>query len=331
MAKVTNAFETRNAKGNREDLSDAIYNIDPFDTPFMSTVGRRNVTNVKFDWQTEQLPEADADNAQIEGFELQRTASQPTVRRSNVVQISKRDATVTGSQEKANAAGKASEMAHQMALKSKALKTDIEKIALSDQALADGASDGKRKTRAVGHWLESNVSRGAGGAGATSESGAVTAGTKRALTEQLVRETMQQCYDAGAKPTILLTNSVNKLIVDEFEGRKNSRHNIDASTAHQNVTVYASDFGNLKVVLDRWLPQDRVLLLDPNYARIAFYRNFQQTPLAKIGDAETRMILAEWGVQVDNEKAHGAIFDLFDSNLDYAGGGSGGSGGGEEE
>ena len=36
MAKVTNAFTTYQATGNREDLSNAIYNIDPFDTPVMS-------------------------------------------------------------------------------------------------------------------------------------------------------------------------------------------------------------------------------------------------------------------------------------------------------
>jgi hypothetical protein len=317
MAKITNAFETRDAKGNREDLSDAIYNIDPFDTPFMSTIGRRNVSNVQYDWQTEELPDADDTNAQSEGFELSRTTSQPTVRRSNVAQISKRDATVTGSQEKANAAGKASEMAHQMAIKSKVLKTDIEKIALSAQAKDDGSDDGIRRTRAFSHWLATNTSRGSGGAAAVSETAAMTAGTQRALTETLVRTVMQKCYDEGAKPSVLMTNSVNKLTVDGFTGRANTRHNVSADTAVQGISVYASDFGNLKVVLDRWMSQSTILLLDPEYARLAFYRNFQQTPLAKIGDAETRMIVAEWGVQVDNEKAHGAIFDVFDTNAEY--------------
>jgi Family of unknown function (DUF5309) len=318
MAKITNAFETRDAKGNREDLSDAIYNIDPTDTPVMSTIGRRNVTNVKFDWQTENLPNADTDNAQPEGFELQRTASTPTVRRSNVVQISKRDATVTGSQEKANAAGKASEMAHQMALASKALKIDMEKITLSNQALDAGEDDGIRRTRALAHFLSTNVSRGAGGAGPVSETAAITAGTQRALTETLVKAQLQTCFDNGATPSILLTNSVNKNPIDKFEGRTNSRHNVSPDKVVSSVSVYASDFGDLKVVLDRHLPQDRVLLLDPSFARMAFYRPFQQTPLAKIGDAETRMIVAEWGVQVDNEKAHGAVFDLFDTNAEYA-------------
>ena len=78
MAKVTNAFTTYQATGNREDLSNAIYNIDPFDTPVMSAVRRRNVKNRLFDWQTEFLPtvaslsypDQRGYNAQFEGFQL---------------------------------------------------------------------------------------------------------------------------------------------------------------------------------------------------------------------------------------------------------------------
>jgi hypothetical protein len=43
---------------------------------------------------------------------------------------------------------------------------------------------------------------------------------------------------------------------------------------------------------------------------VAFYRNFAQTEIAKIGDADTRMLTAEWGLEVSNEAAHAAIFDL---------------------
>src|SRR5262245_702613 len=99
MPKISGSFTTYDAKANREDLSNAIYNIDPFDTPVMSLARRRNVKNRTFDWQTENLPNVDPNNAQIEGFELARANSQPTVRLTNVCQISSRDATVTGSQE----------------------------------------------------------------------------------------------------------------------------------------------------------------------------------------------------------------------------------------
>ena len=50
MAKVANAYTSYNATANREDLSNAIYNIDPFDTPIMSMSRRRNASNRQFDW-----------------------------------------------------------------------------------------------------------------------------------------------------------------------------------------------------------------------------------------------------------------------------------------
>lgn len=318
MAKVTNAFETRDAKGNREDLSDTIYNIDPFDTPFMSLVGRRNATNTQFDWQTEALNAAVTTNAMEEGFELTRTAGTPTVRRKNVCQISKKDATVTGSQEKANAAGKASEMGHQMALRSKELKTDIEKTLLSDQPLDDGLDDGIRRTRAFGHWIQTNVDIGATGANPVSETAARTAGTQRAITENMIRKLMQKAYDNGAKPSHLITGSVNKLQLDGFTGRTNTRHQVDVHTASRGVTLYASDFGDLKIMVDRFVPQDRVYAVDPEMAKVAYYRPFHSTPIAKIGDAETRMIVVEYGLQVSNEKAHACAFDLFDTNAEYS-------------
>jgi hypothetical protein len=154
MAMVVGSFTTYTAKGNREDLSNSIYNIDPFDTPVMSMARRRNAKNRTFDWQTEFLPTVDPNNAQPEGFELTRATGQPTIRLTNVTQISARDATVSGSQEAADAAGKGSEMGHQMAMKSKVLKSDMETILCSRQARVDGADPNTpRKTEAISHWL----------------------------------------------------------------------------------------------------------------------------------------------------------------------------------
>ena len=104
MAKVTNAFDTYTATSDRESLSDVIYNISPSTTPFMSSIGKSNVKNVQFDWQTEALPTASG-TGELEGFELSRSASTATVRESNICQISSRDATVTGSQQASDPAG----------------------------------------------------------------------------------------------------------------------------------------------------------------------------------------------------------------------------------
>src|ERR1700733_11840432 len=157
MPKVTNAFTTYQAVGNREDLSNAIYNIDPFDTPVMSAIRRRNVKNRLFDWQTEFLPLVNLANAQLEGFQLSNGPSQPTIRRNNITQISERDASVSGSQEESDAAGKGSEMAHQMALAAKVLKSDMESILCSRQPRSADTSANytttPRTTEAFAHWL----------------------------------------------------------------------------------------------------------------------------------------------------------------------------------
>lgn len=310
MAIISNAFTTFDATANREDLSDRIYNIDPFDTPIMSAAGRRNVTNVTFDWQIENLKALDITNAEVEGFELSRSPAQPTTRVSNVAQISHRDATVSGSQNAANPAGKRREMGHQMALRSKELKRDIEAIISQNQGRDNGSTSVPRKTRALESWLSTNVDREATGADAVDENSSPTDGVQRAFTESLLKTVLQSMYDNGAEGSLLIVGSFNKQVVSGFTGREQARQNIDRERVQATVTLYAGDFGTLRVMTSRWIRARNAFIIDPNFIRIGFYRNFRQVPLATIGDAETRMILAEYGLQVDNEAAHGQVADL---------------------
>lgn len=316
MAKVAQAFTTYNAKGNREDLSNAIYNIDPFDTPIVSAARRRNAKQRQFDWQTENLPTVDTDNAQLEGFELTRTAGTPTIRLSNVTQISKRDATVSGSQEASDAAGKGSEMAHQMALKSKVLKSDIESIASGRQPRNDGDDGTARRTEAMAHWIARGRDRdnvqGSAVIGynvglpldADDAFAAVASGNQVAFTEVMVGNAMERAYNNGANPDLLIVPPAIKRTVSTFKGRDSSQVMVGKTEVVQTVDIIATDFGRIKVIPSRWIAKDIALLIDPDFVAMAFFRNFRQYPIAKIGDAETRMILAEWGVEMRNPMAH---------------------------
>ena len=311
MAKVTNAFSTYSAQGNREQLSNVIYNIDPFDTPIMNSIGRRNVSGRIFDWQTENLPAVNANNAKEEGFELSRSASQATVRVSNTTQISSRDATVAGSQEAADAAGKRSEMAHQLALNSKALKRDMESILSSNQARAAGNDSGTaRKTRAIEHWITTNSSYGASGADPVSETASVTDGTLRQLTETIFNDAIESAFIAGAEPKVAVVYPSLKRRISTFTGRSGSQVPVSKAEVVNSVDLYRSDFGDIKIVPSRWVRNRTVLLLDPEYCALAYFRNFQTTDIAKIGDADTKMIVAEWGVEMRNEAAHAKIADV---------------------
>lgn len=314
--KVANAYTTYMSPANREDLSNAIYNIDPFDTPIMSLSRRRNVKNRTFDWQTEHLPNVDPNNAQLEGFELQRAAGTPTIRLSNVCQISSRDATVTGSQEASDAAGKGSEMGHQMAMKSKVLKSDIETIMSSRQPRDDGSDTTPRKTEAVCHWIARAVDRNsvAGDAvlgvtaglpvTATGAFAAVPGASQVAFTELMLGDAMERAYNNGARPDTLIVPPAIKRTVSTFKGRDSSQVLVGKTEVVATVDVIATDFGRVKVMPSMWIPTDVGLLLDADFLALGYFRNFRQYPIAKVGDAETRLILAEWGVEMRNPLAH---------------------------
>lgn len=308
MAKVTNAFDTYSATADREDLSNIIYNISPMQTPFMSSIGTRNVKNVVFDWQTEVLP-TPSSSGELEGFELSRSAAQATVRESNVCMISKRDATVSGSQEVSDAAGKRSEMAHQLALMAKALKRDMEEALCQNGAKTTGNATTARVTGGFESWVETNVSRGTGGSGAGNGAAPVD-GTQRALTEDLLKDVLQLSFENGGEPSLAICGPHNKQIISGFTGRSQARQMIDANTVEASVSIYSSDFGELQIVPSNRSREKSLLLVDPEYAKVAYLRNFQTVDIATIGDAETKMIVVEYGLEVSNEKAHGIVADL---------------------
>jgi len=68
-------YQTYTAIGQREDLSDVIYNISPTETPFMSSVGKTKATAIYHEWQTDSLAAVNTSNAAVEGA----TASDATL------------------------------------------------------------------------------------------------------------------------------------------------------------------------------------------------------------------------------------------------------------
>jgi|TARA_R110002020_G_scaffold183720_5_gene380133 hypothetical protein len=311
MAKVTNAFDTYTATSDRESLSDVIYNISPSTTPFMSSIGKSNVKNVQFDWQTEALPTASG-TGELEGFELSRSASTATVRESNICQISSRDATVTGSQQASDPAGKRSEMAHQLAIMAKALKRDMETALCSKVAKNAGNATTARQTGGFETWTETNVSRGTNGAGA-GNGAAPTDGTQRAFSEAILKSVQQSAFTNGGEPSMLIVGPHVKGVVSGFTGRSQARQNIDAQTIEASVAIYSGDFGELKVVPSNFSRSRSALFVDPDYAKVAYLRDFETVDISTIGDAETKMLVVEFGLEVSNEKAHGIAADLSTS------------------
>ena len=317
MAKITNAFDTYTATSDREDLSNVIYNISPMETPMVSLSGKRSVRNVQFDWQTESLPAATATGV-LEGGEISRAAATATTRAANVCQINTRNATVSGSQQASDPAGKKSEMAHQMSVIGRALKRDVEKTICGQQGRNNGAAATVRATRGFESWITTNAGRattGTAGANAANENSAPTDGTQRAFTEAILKGVLSTCFTNGAYPSVMLVGAYNKQKVSGFSGRASATQavaleGIPADHVQAAVSVYTSDFGDIKIVPSNFSRARSALLVDPEYVGTAYLRSFETQDLGSIGDAETKAIYVEFGLEMKNEAANGVVADL---------------------
>jgi hypothetical protein len=322
MALPANTFTTYGNVGIREDLSDVIYNIAPTETPVLSALPRRSVDAVQFDWQTDTLAAAANTNHQLEGDDTPRQASTPPVRLNNVCQISFKDATVSGTQEATKRAGRKSELAYQIAKKGRELKRDMELILTASRAANAGAVGTARITRSLRNFLVTGaanggayaVGQGMGTGGANPVLATLTSvrtdGTQRALTETLLRNQMQIAWSNGAEPSMIVCSGDKKVAIAGFTGRAGQQIIVPAQKITAGVTIYSSDFGDLKVVPNRFMQARDLFLLDPEYAAVSYLRPMQSIDIAKTGDNQAKLLLAEWGIEVRNEGAHSALFDL---------------------
>lgn len=312
MGALTGTYQTYTAIGRREDLANTIYNISPSDVPFMSMIGRSKATNTLTEWQTDTLASA-ANNAQVEGNEYTFATVPVTTRLGNYTQISSKTVMISGSHEAGNNAGRDSEMAYQLAKNSKALKRDMETALTQNVAKNAGSASVARKSGGLETWISTNTSRGTGnpaGSGAGSGAAPVDAGTKRAFTETLLKAVIQATYSSGGDPSVLMVGPFNKGVVSGFTGRSSARQMIGESKIQAAADLYASDFGDLKVIPNRFQREQSAFVLDPEYWSVAYYRDFKQEDVAKTSDATKKALLVEYTLVAKNEASSGICADL---------------------
>ena len=308
-------FTTSNAVGEREDLSDVITRIDPDETPIFSALKKETGNGVFVEWQVQELAAASATNYQNEGADAAYATPTATTRLGNYMQISQKDAQVSGTLDAVDKAGRDRETAYQKVLKGLELRRDIEKYLHSDTARS--GSD-PRKAGTLSSWI-TNVEDATGTSAATGDGTDVPdmAGTNRAMTLAQIDTAMQAAYEDGGQPNMLVVSPAKKAAFSDLNSGSVATNQINYTAPREaaivgSVSLYLSDFGQLDVVIDRFASDDRVYLLDSDYASICTLpnRNFAVQDLAKTGDSEKFQIITEWTLKVSAPKAHGAVYDL---------------------
>lgn len=290
------------AVGNKEDISDLIQNIAPEDTPLYSTLGKGpSATATYHEWLEDDLGDP-ADNAKKEGFTY--TVDDPTTRTrlGNYTQIMSRGYGVTDTQEVVQKHGLTSEISYQMTKAMKELAFDVEKALIEQDAKVAGDAATARRFGALPYWIQTNVLHGVDTGGGVY--------TPRAFTEELVNDALEAAWSEGGKPSIIMMSGKNKRRASKWTN--GSTKNMDATETklQSRIDVYESDFGMVKLMMNRWMPHDTAFVIDPSLWKVCFLRPFATKDLPKTGDTINKIIVGELTLEARAQNANAVILDI---------------------
>ena len=135
------------------------------------------------------------------------------------------------------------------------------------------------------------------------------------MTEAMLKTVMQATWTQGGSPSMVMVGPHVKTVISGFAGIAAQRYQAGdgPTTIIGAADVYVSDFGSINIVPSRFSRARDAYVLDTDLLSVATLRPMQVVDLAKTGDASKSMTLVEAGLQVDNEKGLGAVYDLSTS------------------
>jgi len=312
---IPGTAQTYDRVGLREGLTDMIWDISPTEQPFVTACGRTEALAVYHEWQTDSLRPS-RDNAQVEGDDVPSFEPvDPTVRLGNYTQILREEVIISGTTESVRKAGRRREMAYQIVKAGKEIRLDLERACIGvNTALSAGSPTTPRRLASVLAWLSTNTVHAAGGVDPATDDGRSTrtdAGTTVPYTEAMLKDLLAQIFtNSNQEANLMLVGAKQKQVMSTFEG--NAQRTVEARPAslHPAVDTYVHDFGSFIIRPNREMRSRDALLINTSLWKLAWLRPLDDTPLAKTGDAEKRMMIGEVTLEARNEKGSGGIFDL---------------------
>ena len=318
MAIATGAHTTYDeaSKGNREDLSDLLWDVSPTETPVLTMIGKTTATATTHEWLTDSLGAAAA-NAVGEGQDMSGSDPSARTRLSNYTQILSKNSVVSGTQEVvAKGGGIQSEMAYQMARRMKEMKRDME-FTLVGQHLAKVAYTSENVVRKMGSLSSYLVTNNkiSGSSSAVAGNGADVSnfsGTNRALTDTILNSALSSIFtnSGGNESLNYVCPAATKSVVSTFTASSTRHVTTDDKKLVASIDVYVGDFHTVRIIPDRFCISYCSFVIDPEYLKLAELRKMQAFDIATVGDARKKQIIWEATLEVCNEKAHSMIGDL---------------------
>lgn len=248
-------------------------------------------------------------NAALEGADAPDARFTTRTRRQNYTQIFTAGIEVSGSMQAARSIGIADEVDYQKQERMRELLRDLENCVINGVAPTtgqQGSASTRRSMNGIIHSMLSNIYEP--GVGSIPDGD----GAGDELNEAVLNAALREIWErSSASIDTIVVNGAQKRKINAFA--TGSRAFLPEDTSFRNlISVYESDFGVCKVILSRWVPTDKVLLLDSSRIQVMPLkgRSFHHKPLASTGDAVTGQVIGEYTLEFKNEAAHGIIENL---------------------
>ncbi|MXO78228.1 hypothetical protein GRP75_10305 [Paenibacillus sp. OT2-17] len=234
----------------------------------------------------------------LEGADAREARFKERLKVDNVTQIFEDTVSITGSAEAVAqyGIGASGLYSYEKAKKQIELALQLEKAIIGGRKSDNG---NRRTMRGIRSFIETNVTTAGG-----------------PVTKKLLDDVAQQVYNAGGFATgsagyTLVVPAVQKRAISDM-AFTNIRLTQAENSRGQKVDHIVNDFGMFQVVLNDNLKPDEILFIDANRIKIRPLggRSFGHTYLGVKGDYQSGIVVGEYTLEFQQEKAHARIKGL---------------------
>lgn len=287
MIKTTNFTQHENI-----DLSKEIALVTPNDTPFTTLLMNKKLVetagSVTINWREKTLDDTE-DISKTEGFTVDTFVSSGRAEKSNVMEIFSKAVQVSGSAQASNVVGINDLFASEINDRLTEVKVNIEKKVLAPTNYNDGSTEPFiRRMKSIFEQVDpANV-----------------VDITTAPTQADFKAVVKKLWDAGlgSNEFYCFVNADFKEIIDGFYANQ-INYNMPMDTFGFVANKVITNYGVVNVVLNRHMPVDKILVVDPAYLRLVYLRKPAFEMLAKDGDNLKGMVITECSLKVLNSKA----------------------------
>ena len=324
MAFVTGTTQTYGvaaAGGNREDLSDKIYDLFPDDTHFLTNLQKTKASSTLHEWLGDTIVAAGT-NVNLEGNEGEFSSIVSPTRYANYTQIFKKKFIVSDTQEKVAKAGRRTEGARQTVKQMREIKNDVEWAMVRNQLASAGGATTGRSLGSMENWIGAGRTASATAAtshvlataGADATTAAISskvpqavtdssAGSAGAITSAKLDQALEGAWAQGGDTDLIAVSATVKSTINTFTGV--ATRNVDIGRKDQAIItgaadVYVSSFGVHRILLHRHIRTNVALCLDSSLWACSSLRDFFMEKLAKTGDGHKYAVRYEGTLECRN-------------------------------